>query len=115
VTRCRSLWQTRFQAFAWIRAPSLAETLSLVKRGPRRSSVIEFSVGLGTRTYDGGQDAGDLFRWSLEILSGENPKRDGGNGELAAPIEYLIELARSEAVNRMRIGEAESLPISKSS
>jgi hypothetical protein len=54
---------------------------------------------------------GDLFRWPLEILGGENPKRDGGNDELAAPIEYLIELARSEAVNRMRIGEAESLPI----
>ena len=61
--------------------------------------------------FDGGQDAADLFRWPLEILGGENPKRDGGNGELAAPIEYLIELARSEAVNRMRIGEAESLPI----
>ena len=60
---------------------------------------------------DGGQDAGHLFRWPLEILGGENPKRDGGNGELAAPIEYLIELARSEAVNRMRIGKAVSLPI----
>src|SRR5215469_618204 len=57
------------------------------------------------------KDPGDLFRWPLEILGGENPKRDGGNGELAAPIEYLIELTRSEAVNRMRIGEAESLPI----
>src|SRR5215467_6576456 len=70
--------------------------------------------GIGKRShfcFDGGQDAGDLFRWALEILGGENPKRDGGNGELAAPIEYLIELARSEAVNRMRIGEAESLPI----
>jgi len=61
--------------------------------------------------FDGGQDAGDLFRWPLEILGGENSKRDRGNGQLAAPIEYLIELARSEAVNRMRIGEAESLPV----
>src|SRR5208282_2505822 len=62
--------------------------------------------------FDGGQDAGDLFGRPLEILGGENPKRDRWNGELATPIEYLIELARSEAVNRMRIGEAVPLPIS---
>jgi hypothetical protein len=39
-------------------------------------------------------------------------KRDRWNSELATPIEYLIELARSEAANRVQIGEAVSLPVS---
>jgi hypothetical protein len=51
-------------------------------------------------------------RFLNALLSDLTENDNRWNSELATPIEYLIELARSEAANRMQFGEAVSLPVS---
>ena len=52
------------------------------------------------------EDSGDLGRWPVEVLGGEDPERDGRDAELAAPLEEIVELLGPMPVGVERVRQA---------
>ena len=57
------------------------------------------------RIRAGGEDARNLRRRSLEVLRRQHPEGHGGDGQLGAPEEHVVELSRPLLVGEQRVAE----------
>ena len=60
---------------------------------------------------DGAENARDLLDWTIEVFCRAHPKRNLRHTEVHAPIEHIVELLRSQGINRVRVMHAVSLAV----
>src|SRR3954469_19290104 len=60
---------------------------------------------------DGGEDAGNLFKRTVEVIGRKHPQCYGRHPKIGAPVENVVELLRTDRVDRPRVSNPISFAV----